>query len=217
MAWVLPTALLAGVAAIVDAAAGVAAPLEPIRSEVAVRLEAGGLSRRASRALKHAARRLAVDDASVVADLRALRAVARPLEHALPGDPTFPVLLDSALVELRAGTLGERDALATWTGRLDDPREEERLADRLARFDRRVAAVDATGDRRRRAHRLARACRTVERFARRRNLELPAPAAGALPAFSLADQSATSPTGGRQVSPRDLQGLVSAWYFGHAT
>ena len=35
--------------------------------------------------------------------------------------------------------------------------------------------------------------------------------------FSLIDTNPTSPTAGREVSPRDHLGQVSAWYFGHAT
>ena len=35
--------------------------------------------------------------------------------------------------------------------------------------------------------------------------------------FMLTDVNSTSPTYGQSVSPRDFQGQVSAWYFGHAT
>jgi len=39
----------------------------------------------------------------------------------------------------------------------------------------------------------------------------------AVAAFSLLDVNDTSPSGGREVSPRDYFGMVSAWYFGHST
>lgn len=39
----------------------------------------------------------------------------------------------------------------------------------------------------------------------------------ALSDFSLPDVNAASPTGGQNVSPRDFQGRVSAWYFGHSS
>ncbi|MEW6433174.1 MAG: hypothetical protein AB1730_16845 [Myxococcota bacterium] len=35
--------------------------------------------------------------------------------------------------------------------------------------------------------------------------------------FSLPDVNPASPTGGRNVSPRDFNGRVSAWYFGHSS
>ena len=35
--------------------------------------------------------------------------------------------------------------------------------------------------------------------------------------FALLDVNATSPSAGREVSPRDYLGQVSAWYFGHST
>lgn len=38
-----------------------------------------------------------------------------------------------------------------------------------------------------------------------------------VPDFALVDQNPTSARSGQSVSPRDLQGAVSAWYFGHAT
>ena len=39
----------------------------------------------------------------------------------------------------------------------------------------------------------------------------------ALPSFLLEDHNPTSVTFGQQVGPGDQAGLVSAWYFGHAT
>lgn len=38
-----------------------------------------------------------------------------------------------------------------------------------------------------------------------------------MPDFSLTDENESSPTFNQQVSPRDFQGAVSGWYFGHAT
>ena len=38
-----------------------------------------------------------------------------------------------------------------------------------------------------------------------------------VPDFNLEDVNATSDRFGTQVSPRDLKGQVSGWYFGHAT
>lgn len=35
--------------------------------------------------------------------------------------------------------------------------------------------------------------------------------------FSLVDTNPTSETFGQEVSPRDYEGKVSAWYFGHST
>ncbi|MFT4975348.1 MAG: hypothetical protein ACI8S6_001235 [Myxococcota bacterium] len=35
--------------------------------------------------------------------------------------------------------------------------------------------------------------------------------------FSLEDVNATSATVGANISPRDHQGMATAWYFGHAT
>ena len=43
------------------------------------------------------------------------------------------------------------------------------------------------------------------------------PADQAAPDFSLVDQNPNSATAGKAVSPRQFQGKVSAWYFGHAT
>lgn len=39
----------------------------------------------------------------------------------------------------------------------------------------------------------------------------------AAPDFSIQDVNDTSPRFNDMVSPRDYQGQVSAWYFGHAT
>ena len=41
--------------------------------------------------------------------------------------------------------------------------------------------------------------------------------ADAVADFALRDVSPTSPSAGRDVSPRDYFGQVSAWYFGHST
>ena len=38
-----------------------------------------------------------------------------------------------------------------------------------------------------------------------------------VPDFTLVDVNATSSTHNHLVSPRDYQGKVSGWYFGHAT
>jgi hypothetical protein len=38
-----------------------------------------------------------------------------------------------------------------------------------------------------------------------------------VPDFSLPDVNPASPRAGTNVSPRDYEGQVSAWYFGHAT
>ena len=38
-----------------------------------------------------------------------------------------------------------------------------------------------------------------------------------VPDFSLVDVNPTSARFGTAVSPRDLEGQVSGWYFGHAT
>ena len=38
-----------------------------------------------------------------------------------------------------------------------------------------------------------------------------------VPDFHLVDVNPASPRAGRIVSPRDYQGQVSAWYFGHST
>ena len=40
---------------------------------------------------------------------------------------------------------------------------------------------------------------------------------GVVPDFMLVDANPNSPTYSQTVSPRDFQGLVSAWYFGHST
>jgi hypothetical protein len=38
-----------------------------------------------------------------------------------------------------------------------------------------------------------------------------------VPEFSLEDDNPVTPTYGTLVSPSDLAGAVSAWYFGHST
>jgi hypothetical protein len=38
-----------------------------------------------------------------------------------------------------------------------------------------------------------------------------------MPDFHLLDVNPASPTAGLDVSPRDLLGSVSVWYFGHST
>ena len=38
-----------------------------------------------------------------------------------------------------------------------------------------------------------------------------------MPAFSLKDVNAKSPSFGTSVSRKDLGGMASAWYFGHST
>jgi hypothetical protein len=38
-----------------------------------------------------------------------------------------------------------------------------------------------------------------------------------VPDFSLRDVNPESPTSGQLVSPRQFEGKISAWYFGHAT
>jgi hypothetical protein len=43
------------------------------------------------------------------------------------------------------------------------------------------------------------------------------PDSGPVPDFSIRDVNATSPRFDEMVSPRDYEGEVSAWYFGHAT
>lgn len=40
---------------------------------------------------------------------------------------------------------------------------------------------------------------------------------GLAPDFALLDVNPASPTSGQQVSPRNFQGRVSAWYFGHSS
>ena len=40
---------------------------------------------------------------------------------------------------------------------------------------------------------------------------------GQVPDFALLDVNPNSPSSATQVSPRDYQGKVSAWYFGHST
>lgn len=45
----------------------------------------------------------------------------------------------------------------------------------------------------------------------------PQPGAGAVPDFSLTDLNPGSPTSGKDVSPRQYLGKISAWYFGHST
>jgi len=40
---------------------------------------------------------------------------------------------------------------------------------------------------------------------------------GVAPDWALFDVNATSPTFGDEVSPTDLRGQVSVWYFGHST
>jgi hypothetical protein len=45
----------------------------------------------------------------------------------------------------------------------------------------------------------------------------PEPSPDPAPDFSLRDVNATSARFDQMVSPRDYQGGVSAWYFGHAT
>lgn len=40
---------------------------------------------------------------------------------------------------------------------------------------------------------------------------------GTAPDWALEDVNATSPTFGEVVSPSDLRGQVSVWYFGHST
>ena len=45
----------------------------------------------------------------------------------------------------------------------------------------------------------------------------PQPGAGAVPDFSLADLNPASRTNGKDVSPRQYLGKISAWYFGHST
>ena len=43
------------------------------------------------------------------------------------------------------------------------------------------------------------------------------PIAGAVPDFSLPDVNTHSATYGQAISPRQMIGKVSAWYFGHST
>ncbi len=38
-----------------------------------------------------------------------------------------------------------------------------------------------------------------------------------VPDFSLRDENPASPTSGQQVSPRDFEGKVTGWYFGHSS
>jgi hypothetical protein len=45
----------------------------------------------------------------------------------------------------------------------------------------------------------------------------PLPPAAGLADFSLVDVNPASPTSGRNVSPHDFDGRVSAWYFGHSS
>ena len=45
----------------------------------------------------------------------------------------------------------------------------------------------------------------------------PQPPAGVVPDFSLLDVNENSATHNQQVSPRQYEEKISAWYFGHST
>jgi hypothetical protein len=173
---------------------------------------------RERRALSGIASRLSTPPDTLSAEMGIAIRVGRMLRRSFRNDVEFAPLFDSALQELTAAADAERSRLAAWTGRLDDPSSEATLAGEMARvshvFDR---AADANGNLRR-MRVLRRACRRIDDARIALNLPDEPPASGPqMPDFRLSDLNPNSPSQGRDVSPRDYLGKISAWYFGHAT
>ncbi len=215
--------LIATVIALVTtlAIAGFTDLLDPLHDAVVIRRDATDTStrkgRRIAKALTKTVDRLARDGATVDDDLKALRNAVRTLDRRFPADGTFDPLIESALDALENAAIARRDGLAAWSGLLARPKDERRLTSAVTVFDARLTKATSATRRHVRADLLRRGCKAVEDTAAKLDLDLEPGPDGRQPDFLLEDVNPTSATAGQNVSPRDLEGGVSAWYFGHAT
>jgi hypothetical protein len=203
------------------AVAATTSALDPLASAVAARLSAidphTARERHDQRVLGRIAETLAEPTTSLAGDLQLARRAARRIAGGLRKDAELTPLADTAVDELEALALAERDRLGTWGGHLPDAFDEPLFAGALAAIDRRLARaaerVAAAG----RARDLAAACLRMDET--RDALGIwgdPPPPPAPMPDFALPDVNPASPSYSQQVSPRDYLGKISAWYFGRA-
>jgi hypothetical protein len=167
-------------------------------------------------ALVKARAHLQADFPDLLSEVTAAGGVVRALERPLRDDPSAGNLLDALLEDIAAPVQAEFDFLAFHDGTLEDPADERALDAAVRKASRKLEDLGDAA-RRARAARLKAACRTVARALDRLGLELPDGLGDPLPDFALVDQNPASATSGQEVSPRDYEGQISAWYFGHST
>lgn len=215
--------LLLAAALSVSAFAGFTSALDPLATAVDSRvgtIDTGfRTGRRDIAQLARAGRQLDGESTSLKRDVRTAGNVSRILDRRFPGDPEFGSLLDQALLDLENTAQTDRTGLAAWRGSLDRPNDQGRLDRALAAFDLAVLRSRSAQRRATRAKRLRSGCRKLERVARRLDIapDVEPPDEGAAPAFALDDVNPSSESFGFRVSPRDYDGLISAWYFAHST
>ena len=216
-----PIALAAALLAAAPApGAGYASLLQPLVTPVTDRLATASDPREA-RDLGRALTILAQLRDDLPSDLRHGRRLARVLDRRFAQDAMIDPALEACWTDLRQGPIDERAELAAWAGRSGSDRGELAIARGLARFDLLFPMGDAMPTRARAAGAWLRALRAVERARRIADLDAPPlappPFAGLAPDFSLDDVNPNSPGLGEPVSPRDLPGTVTAWYFTRLT
>jgi len=216
-----PIALAAALLAAAPApGAGYASLLQPLVTPVTDRLATASDPREA-RDLGRALTILAQLRDGLPSDLRHGRRLARVLDRRFAQDAMIDPALEACWTDLRQGPLDERAELAAWAGRSGSDRGELAIARGLARFDLLFPMGDTMPTRARAAGAWLRALRAVERARRIADLGAPPlappPFAGLAPDFSLDDVNPNSPGLGEPVSPRDLPGTVTAWYFTRLT
>jgi hypothetical protein len=143
--------------------------------------------------------------------------VAKFVDKADASDAALDAELLELVVELEDDASKLRRDLGTWEGELGDAKREKKVTATLDKFDAFLLEAGAAPTLAERAKALAKGCKQVEKTAKKFKLNGALVPPDAKPDFSLTDVNPASDTSGRKVSPRDLQGAVSAWYFGHST
>jgi hypothetical protein len=224
----LPAVLLAA-AALLGAPGGAGAAegslLDPLEAAVQARYD--GLDPIAGRpppdvrALRRATLVLAEPRFSLLDDLRRARPVARILDRHWAEDGTLQPVLADAFASLEAALVEERNVLLSRRGSLGSAKEEARLERGIAAVNRLLGRAVGAPARAAKARLWGRACRVSTRT--QRGLGIlppeagPPPFAGLAPDFALDDANPNSATSGLPVSPRDYDGLVTAWFFTRVT
>ena len=173
------------------------------------------------RAILRADRILGKARVSLADDFRRALPVARLIEKWWPETPLLVQALDDAAASLRDGALGERVALAAWTGHAKGASGEARLVEGLASFDALLAQGDAEETRTGRIDLWGRAAALSRRV--RRAVRPPTPVMararirGEAPDFTLLDENTSSATSGQSVAPSGHRGELTAWYFTRLT
>lgn len=169
--------------------------------------------RKAHHALGRATRELAAATSSLAGDLDVVALAIKALKRIGRGHSDLRTVASASLADLTALARGDRERLAIWAGRMPTSEAEESLAAGLAEADRLYLKADAKRDEVARARLYARGCEAIQ--ATRAELAIPGDPP-VMPAFSIPDVNPASVTYGQEVSPRDFEDKISAWYFGKA-